>query len=179
MRFRGCDRDHTSQCARYGVTLVNLFDRGAARAIAFVGSATSPLRKNNERRLALAWHSVENLEAGRDDRPVRTALGKDGEGRMEGRGVVERAGVECVRIGLAQLAAEHQAHAVRAAIADRVAAIRRLRPEFARFAGEANRIRLEAHERHEARTRCPAAIGAIAMARADRLAKSLVAQRSA
>ena len=66
-----------------------------------------------------------------------------------------------------------------AAVADRVAAIRRFRMELARFAGEADGLRLEAHERDEARARRPAAIDAIAMAGADRLAERLIAQRPA
>src|ERR1700728_348867 len=126
--------------------------------------------------LALGRHSVENLEAGRDDRPGRAALGEDGEGRVEGRGIVERAGIERVRVGLADLTAEHEAHAPGAAVADRVAAIRRFRMELPGFAGEAHGLRLEARERNEARPRRPAAVAAIAMAGADRLAESLVAQ---
>src|ERR1700722_4387393 len=82
----------------------------------------------------LAWHAIENLDPRRDDRPGWMAGGEDGEGWMGPGGVVERAGVERVRVGLADLAAEHQAHTVRAAIADRVIAVRRLRMELARFA---------------------------------------------
>ena len=67
---------------------------------------------------------VENLEAGRDDRPIQTAFSKNRECRMEGRGIVERAGVDRVRVGLADLA-EHEIRALGAAVADRVAAIRR------------------------------------------------------
>ena len=37
-----------------------------------------------DRLLALGRHALENLEAGRDDRPGRAARGEDGEGRMEG-----------------------------------------------------------------------------------------------
>jgi 2-keto-3-deoxy-L-rhamnonate aldolase RhmA len=70
-------------------------------------------------------HAVENLEAGRDDRPIQTAFSKNRECRMEGRGIVERAGVDRVRVGLADLAAEHETRALGAAVADRVAAIRR------------------------------------------------------
>jgi hypothetical protein len=83
---------------------------------------------------------------------------------MEGRGLVKRAGVERVRIGFAEFAAEHETHAVRAAVANRVAAVRRLRAELARFAGEAHGLGLEAHGGDGARTRRPAAIDAIAMA---------------
>ena len=108
--------------------------------------------------------AVENLEAGRDDRPIQTAFSKNRECRMEGRGVVERAGVERVRIGLAEFAAEHETHAGRAAVAHRVAAIRRFRMELPGFAGEADRLRPKTHEWNEARTRRPAAIRAIAMA---------------
>ena len=125
---------------------------------------------------ALPWRPVEDLEVRRDERPGRAALGEDGEGRVEGRGIVERAGVERVRVGLADLPAEHEAHALGAAVADRVAAIRRFRMELPGFAGEAHGLRLEAHERNEARARRPAAVAAIAMAGADRLAESLVAQ---
>jgi hypothetical protein len=67
-----------------------------------------------ETALALARHPVEDLEAGWDNRPRRAALGKDGEGRMEGRGIVQRAGVERIGIRLAELAAEHETHAARA-----------------------------------------------------------------
>src|ERR1700729_1553363 len=125
---------------------------------------------------SLGRHPVEHLEVRRDERPGRAALGEDGEGRGEGRGIVERAGIERVRVGLADLTAEHEAHAPGAAVADRVAAIRRFRMELPGFAGEAHGLRLEARERNEARPRRPAAVAAIAMAGADRLAESLVAQ---
>src|SRR3984957_15558266 len=125
---------------------------------------------------SLGWHPVEHLEVRRDERPGRAALGEDGEGRVEGRGIVEGAGVERVRVGLADLAAEHEAHALGAAVADRVAPVRRFRAELAGFAREADGLRLEAHERHEARARRPAAVAAIAMAGANRLADRLVAQ---
>src|ERR1700685_4052262 len=71
----------------------------------------------------LARNLVEDLEAGWDNCPRRAALGKDGEGRMEGRRILQRAGVERIGIRLAELAAEHETHAARAAVAHRVAAV--------------------------------------------------------
>jgi hypothetical protein len=117
-----------------------------------------------ETALALARHPVEDLEAGWDNRPRRAAFRKNCEGRVEGRGIIQRAGVERIGIRLADLAAEHETHAARAAVAHRVAAVRRFRAELARFAGEAHGLGLEAHEGDEARARRPAAIDAIAMA---------------
>jgi hypothetical protein len=52
---------------------------------------------------------------------------------MEGRRIVERAGVERAGIGLVDFA-ERRAHAVRAAIADGVAAIRCFRMKLAGYA---------------------------------------------
>src|SRR6185437_13304096 len=100
--------------------------------------SNSPCRKRGAfiQSPPLARRPLENLQARRDDRPGRAARGEDGHGRAEGGRVVQRACIQRVRVGLADLAAEHQAHAFGATISHRLPAMRRLRAELARFAGE-------------------------------------------
>ncbi len=107
---------------------------------------------------------IKNLKARRNDCPVRPALGKYREGRMKHCGIVERAGIDRVRSGLADLAAKNQTHAVQAGIAHGFAAAPGPGAELPRLAGELHGPALNPHEGDEARAGRLAAIAAAAMA---------------
>src|SRR5262249_23633422 len=121
----------------------------------------------------------EDAKPRRDDGPGRTAAREDGDLRLKARGVVERAGVDRQGLGLADLAAEHEAAADRAEIAHRIRAAGGFRGELPGLAADAHGAAGKPHEGDEPRTRRLLAIDTVAVAHEERLALGFIAQRAA
>src|SRR5690349_1780904 len=97
--------------------------------------ARSTLRRHSTR------HPVENHQALWNKRPRRPARREDRNSRLEQRGIVERAGIDRVRVIFADASAEDEAAADRAMVSNRLGAADRLRDRFAGLAAETDRVR--------------------------------------
>src|SRR5262249_54179033 len=143
---------------------------GMARPAA-AASALSPAIGRGQR--------LVDPEVGRDDGPGRTTAREDRDLRAEGRRVVERARVDVELLVLADFAAEHEAAADWTEIAHRVSAACGFRFELAGLAADAPGAARKPPQGKENRAGRLLTIGAVAMARVQRLAIGFVAQRAA
>src|SRR5579863_4399764 len=116
------------------------------------------------------WQAFEYGEARRYHRPVRTPAREDGDRRMEVRGIVERARIDCKAVVLTDPSAEHQAATHRTEIAHRVAAACGFRRERPARAAEAHGAAAKPHEGNEAGAGGLAAVGTVAVAHGQGLA---------
>lgn len=130
------------------------------------------------RRTIIRGHPVEYSEVLRDESPRWTIAREYCDCRMEGRRVVQRAGVDSERVALANHAAEYQAAACGAEIAYRVPAPCRFRYELPGWTTEAHGAACKTHERNESRTGRLLAIGAVAVTLGLRLAVGFITQRA-
>src|SRR5215831_2234434 len=118
-----------------------------------------------------------NLSFGANDRGP--AAREDRDSRPERRWVVERARIDIEHVGLAELAAEHEAAAGGATVARCVAAAEGLRHRRPGLARHAHRAGCKSHERDEPGAGRLLAVDAVAVAGEARLAGGFVAQCAA
>src|SRR5471032_612573 len=127
----------------------------------------------------LRRHGLEHGQVWRQRRPRGAVAVEDRDGGPEHRRIIQRAGVDGVRVAFADDAAEHQPAAGGAEVARGLATAEGPGVELLRRPAEAQGAGRKAHEADRAAARRLAAVSAVAKAGERRLAQRLVAQRAA